>query len=143
MIEDDCQSEPRNLLKAVRRTSNRLQEPRRMKMGVTLRRICYPKSVSFLFCLVSFDFTFCSYSDRSGNHTCATRFCFFHTWIICLQNSSIRPSQPSHPSSGQSPHPQPPNSHGQMMSGQVSIVLCRFLSLTIFLFSLLPLVFFC
>ncbi|XP_039449886.1 single-stranded DNA-binding protein 3 isoform X8 [Culex pipiens pallens] len=33
-------------------------------------------------------------------------------------NSSIRPSQPSHPSSGQSPHPQPPNSHGQMMSGQ-------------------------
>uniref|UniRef100_A0A2M4AG91 Putative sequence-specific single-stranded-dna-binding protein n=1 Tax=Anopheles triannulatus TaxID=58253 RepID=A0A2M4AG91_9DIPT len=33
-------------------------------------------------------------------------------------NSSIRPSQPSHPSSQQSPHPQPPNSHGQLMSGQ-------------------------
>ncbi|XP_050097433.1 single-stranded DNA-binding protein 3 isoform X5 [Anopheles aquasalis] len=33
-------------------------------------------------------------------------------------NSSIRPSQPSHPSSQQSPHPQPPNSHGQLMGGQ-------------------------
>lgn len=32
----------------------------------------------------------------------------------------MRPSPPTHPSSQPSPHPQPPTSHGQMMSGQVS-----------------------
>jgi len=47
---------------------------------------------------------------------------------LCLQNSSMRPSPPTHPSSQQSPHPQPPPPHSQMMPGQVSIQLCFFVS---------------
>lgn len=34
-------------------------------------------------------------------------------------NSTMRPSPPTHPTSQQSPHPQPPSSHNQMMPGQV------------------------
>ncbi|XP_055319738.1 single-stranded DNA-binding protein 3 isoform X6 [Sitodiplosis mosellana] len=34
-------------------------------------------------------------------------------------NSTLRPSPPTHPTSQQSPHPQPPSSHNQLMSGQV------------------------
>jgi len=34
-------------------------------------------------------------------------------------NSTMRPSPPTHPTSQQSPHPQPPSSHNQMMTGQV------------------------
>lgn len=38
-----------------------------------------------------------------------------------LQNSAMRPSPPTHPSSQPSPqHPQPPPPHSQMMSSQVS-----------------------
>lgn len=43
------------------------------------------------------------------------------TLAALFQNSTMRPSPPTHPSSQPSPHPQPPPPHSQMMSSQVSV----------------------
>lgn len=41
--------------------------------------------------------------------------------VYISQNSTLRPSPPTHPTSQPSPHPQPPSSHNQLMSGQVQV----------------------
>lgn len=46
---------------------------------------------------------------------------FFVAYMCTLQNSTLRPSPPTHPTSQQSPHPQPPSSHNQLMTGQVQV----------------------
>lgn len=46
---------------------------------------------------------------------------FFVAYMCISQNSTLRPSPPTHPTSQQSPHPQPPSSHNQLMSGQVQV----------------------
>lgn len=45
-------------------------------------------------------------------------------FTLVLQNSTMRPSPPTHPSTQPSPHPQPPPPHSQMMPNQVRSRCC-------------------